>query len=256
MGTGIVAVLLHDLPYNARWLHWLSISVFILNVVLFGLFLAVSLARYIIWPGSWTAMIRHPEQSLFPGAIPISLGTIVSMICYVCVDVWGAPVQFLAMTLWVIEVVLSIMCACFMPFLLISRTDGIDLSGLTARHLFPAVSCVVASASGSVVASVVSNAQHALWTIIISYVLWGIGVPMAMLTLVIYFYRLVIHKLPPRELLVSVFIPIGKLRSFSRCSWVLILKTRSFGPRRLRNIELRQSDYCSFSTDSYSAQLY
>jgi tellurite resistance protein TehA-like permease len=212
MGTGIVAVLLHNLPYNARWLYWLSIVIFILNVVLLGLFLAVSLARYIIWPGSWTAMIHHPEQSLFLGAVPISLGTIVSMICYVCVDTWGAPVQYLAMTLWVIEVLLSIMCEFFVPFLLISRTDGIDLSGLTACYLFPAISCVVASASGSVVASAVSNAQHALWTIIISYVLWGVGVPMAMLILVIYFHRLVIHKLPPRELLVSVFIPIGKLR--------------------------------------------
>jgi tellurite resistance protein TehA-like permease len=173
MGTGIIAILLHDLAYNARWLYWLSIVVFVLNVVLFASFLAVSLARYIFWPGAWTAMVYHPEQILFLGAVPISLGTIVSMTCHVCVDAWGPPAQYVAITLWVIEVVLSIMCAFVMPFLLISTNDDIDLSKLTARHLFPAVSCVVASASGSNVASILTDAQHALWTVLTSYVLWG-----------------------------------------------------------------------------------
>lgn len=156
-------------------------------------------------------MIHNPDENLFLGAVPMSLGTIVSMICYICVDAWGTPTQYLAITLWLTEAILSIMCAFFMPFLLTSTNDGIDLSKLTARHLFPAVSCVVASASGSVVASIVTHAQRALWIVLISYVLWGIGVPMAMMFLVMYFHRLIIHKLPPRELMVSVFIPIGKL---------------------------------------------
>ena len=82
---------------------------------------------------------------------------------------------------------------------------------LTARHLFPALSCVVASASGSIVASVLRNAQHALWTVLVSYILWGIGVSMALAILVLYCHRLVIHKLPRPELIVSVFIPIGQL---------------------------------------------
>jgi tellurite resistance protein TehA-like permease len=211
MGTGITAILLHDLPYNAQWLYWLSIAVFALNVVLFTSFLFVSLARYLVWSGTWTDMIYNPEQSLFLGAVPMSLGTIVSMVCYVCVDAWGTPTQYLAITLWAIEVLLSVMCAFFTPFLLISVNDNIELSNLSARHLFPAVTCIVASASGSAVASITTNQQHALWAVLISYILWGIGMPMAMTILVLYFYRLIIHKLPSRELIVSVFIPIGKL---------------------------------------------
>jgi tellurite resistance protein TehA-like permease len=218
MGTGITAILLHDLPYSAQWLHWISIAVFILNVVLFVVFLVVSLARYLIWPGTWTAMLYSSEQNLFLGAIPMSLGTIVSMICYVCVDAWGTSGQYLAIILWVIEVALSIACAFITPSLLINSNENIHLSTLTARHLFPAVSCVVASASGSVVASIITNPQHGLWIVLTSYVLWGIGLPMAMMILVVYCHRLLIHKLPPRELIVSVFIPIGKLcASLSMC---------------------------------------
>jgi len=216
MGTGITAILLHELPYNAPWLYWLSIVVFVLNVVLFASFIAILLARCIFWPGAWSSLIHHSEQSLFLGAVPISLGTIIPMICYVCVDSWGSRAQDLAATLWVIQVILSVMCAFVMPFLLISTSECMDLSKVTARHLFPAVCCVVASATGSHVVSVLTDPQHALWTVLASYVLWGIGVPMAMMTTIVYFHRLMIHKLPPRELMMSAFIPIGKFRFHHR----------------------------------------
>jgi tellurite resistance protein TehA-like permease len=85
------------------------------------------------------------------------------------------------------------------------------LSTMTAAWLLPIVATIVAAASGGVVAEVLPNPQHALWTLIISYILWGTGVPLAMAVLVIYFQRLTIHKLPPREVIVSVFLPLGPL---------------------------------------------
>ena len=86
-----------------------------------------------------------------------------------------------------------------------------SLSTMTAAWLFPIVAPIVAAASGAVVASALPNPQHALYTIVTSYVLWGIGVPMAMVTLVIYFHRLAMYKLPPREVIVSVFLPLGPM---------------------------------------------
>jgi tellurite resistance protein TehA-like permease len=86
-----------------------------------------------------------------------------------------------------------------------------SLSTVTAVWLLPIVSTIVASASGGIVAAVLPNPQHALWTVIVSYVLWGTGVPLAMAMLVIYFQRLAIYKLPPREVIVSVFLPLGPL---------------------------------------------
>jgi tellurite resistance protein TehA-like permease len=86
-----------------------------------------------------------------------------------------------------------------------------QLSSMTAAWLLPIVSTIVAAASGGIVAAVLENKQHALWTIIISYILWGSGVPLAMVVLVMYFHRLTIHKLPPREVVVSVFLPLGPL---------------------------------------------
>lgn len=82
---------------------------------------------------------------------------------------------------------------------------------MTAAWLLPIVATIVAAASGGVVADALPNPQHALWTVITSYVLWGTGVPLALAVLVIYFHRLAIHSLPPQEVIVSVFLPLGPL---------------------------------------------
>src|SRR4051794_9705555 len=37
MGTGIVSLLLITIPYQARWLYWLSVVFFVLNTILFSL---------------------------------------------------------------------------------------------------------------------------------------------------------------------------------------------------------------------------
>ncbi len=86
-----------------------------------------------------------------------------------------------------------------------------ELSQMTAAWLLPIVAPIVAAASGGIVAEVLPNPQHALWTVMVSYILWGTGVPLAMAVLVIYFQRLTVHKLPPREGIVSVFLPLGPL---------------------------------------------
>lgn len=89
MGTGIVSILLHNLPYNGRWLYWISVVIFCLNVGLFVLFLFISIVRYTVYPEIWRVMIRHPAQSLFLGTFPMGLATIVNMIVFVCVPAWG-----------------------------------------------------------------------------------------------------------------------------------------------------------------------
>ncbi|THC89839.1 hypothetical protein EYZ11_010707 [Aspergillus tanneri] len=92
-----------------------------------------------------------------------------------------------------------------------ARGNEIQLSSMTAVWLLPIVTCIVAGSSGGIVAGVLSNPQHALWTIICSYMLWGIGLPLAMMVMVIYLQRLTLHKIPPKAVIVSVFLPLGPL---------------------------------------------
>lgn len=118
MGTGITSILLLNFPYNARWLQYISYVIFALNVFSFILFFLLSSLRYTLWPKIWVAMIRHPAQSLFLGCFPMGLGTIVSMICYVCVPSWSGDWWKLAWALWWIQSILSVAICLGTPFIM------------------------------------------------------------------------------------------------------------------------------------------
>lgn len=216
MGTGIVSILLERLPYNAQWLHYLAIIIFVLNIALFVTFTIISIIRYTVYRGIFVAMLNHPVQSLFLGTVPMGLATIVNMCAFVIVPKWGPWALTLTWTLWWIDAVVSIIICMFLPFAImyIHTTPVNKLQSMTAVWLLPIVSTIVASASGGILAEALYNAGHytyAFWTMVTSYVLWGTGVPLAMVILVMYFHRLTVHKLPPREVIVSVFLPLGPL---------------------------------------------
>ena len=77
MGTGVVSILLHELPFQFRGLGIIANIIFALNVVLFVLFLLATLARYLCFRNMLRLMLLHPAQSLFTGTFPMGLGTIV-----------------------------------------------------------------------------------------------------------------------------------------------------------------------------------
>lgn len=130
MGTGIASILLHNLPYNARWLYWISVAVFALNVVLFLLFFTISVLRYTLFRGVWVSMIHHPVQSLFLGTFPMGLATIVNMIVFVCVPAWGDKFATLAWALWWIDVVCAVGTNFYLPFIIMYKHQVSELSTL------------------------------------------------------------------------------------------------------------------------------
>ncbi|KAI6781309.1 uncharacterized protein J7T54_004082 [Emericellopsis cladophorae] len=212
MGTGITSILLHNLPYNARPVQYVSYGIFGLNVVLFLTFLGISLTRYIVYPKIWTAMIKHPAQSLFLGTFPMGLATIVNMIACVCVPAWGGQWWRVAWGLWWIDAAISVACCFALPFILMAY-QGQSVDNMTAAWLLPIVSTVVASSTGAIVADVMpaAHANLALTTVIVSYVLWATGVPLAMMVLTVYFLRLTTVSLPPNAVIPSTFLPLGPL---------------------------------------------
>lgn len=75
MGTGVVSILLHNLPYNAHWVWYISAVVFCLNIFLFITFSLITITRYVLYPEIWNVMIKHPSQSLFLGCIPMAFSS-------------------------------------------------------------------------------------------------------------------------------------------------------------------------------------
>jgi tellurite resistance protein TehA-like permease len=86
-----------------------------------------------------------------------------------------------------------------------------DLAEMTALYLIPIVAIVIAATSGGLVARALTNNKHQLWTLVISYIFWGIGTPLSWIILTMYFIRMTIHKPLEREVIVSLLLPIGPL---------------------------------------------
>ena len=92
-----------------------------------------------------------------------------------------------------------------------SQEHQSSLDKITAAQLLPIAATIVAAGTGSAVAQILPNLDHARDTIMISYAMWDMSVPLAMSVLVMYYQRLAVHKLPPREVIVSCFLPLGPL---------------------------------------------
>lgn len=133
---------------------------------------------------------------------------IINMTVFVCVPAWGNWAAYLAWGLWWFDLAISLLCCVSLPFMVI-HLGKTNLASLTAVLLLPIVPCVVAAASGGIVANVLPNPSHVQTTLIASYMSWGIGVFFSVLVLAMYQVRLSNHALPPREAIVSVLLPVG-----------------------------------------------
>ncbi|KAI0487040.1 voltage-dependent anion channel-domain-containing protein [Xylaria cf. heliscus] len=215
MGTGIVSILLFTFSniYTAAspMLFRLSIVFYIANVALFSLIFMMTILRYLLYPRLFVMMVSDPGQAMYLGTFPMGFATIISMTVNVMVPRFGEPWAEIAWVFWWIDVAVSMATALGVPWLLQVRHHGVtDLEKMTAGWLLPIVAPIVASATGAVVASVLTP-DRALITILTSYAILGTGLPAALSIIVIYFMRVATKKLPPTEHMVSTFLPLGPL---------------------------------------------
>lgn len=77
MGTGIASILLYNLPYNARWLQYIGIAIFLVNIILFVLISTATIIRHLRWKGIFGALGSHVLAGMYWGCMPMGLVTIV-----------------------------------------------------------------------------------------------------------------------------------------------------------------------------------
>ncbi|SNX87359.1 related to Malic acid transport protein [Melanopsichium pennsylvanicum] len=207
MGTGITSILLHQLPYQFRGLAIISNVIFGFNVLLFFLFLGISIARYVIWPQLFWIMLFHPTQSLFLGTFAMGQATLITMCAISAAPAWGPDFAIFTWVLWWINAVLSLAICIGLPFIQFTRHVQ-SLDKITAVWFLPVVTTIVCSATGGLVADILPVA-HAKLTLIVCWVLWGTGFGMAFLLMSLYYARQAIYKIPPAQLIVSTFLPLG-----------------------------------------------
>lgn len=113
MGTGILALMLPHLPLPGTAL--LGEGLWVLNMVLLVLFTALSVARIALFPKDSLATLHHPVQSMFLGAVPMGLATVINGLIAFGVPRWGEGAAVLARDLWAFDALLSVGSGCWCP---------------------------------------------------------------------------------------------------------------------------------------------
>ncbi|SPO31962.1 related to SSU1 - plasma membrane sulfite pump [Ustilago trichophora] len=214
MGTGVVATLLNLLPWPSihSGLRYPAVCFLLADIVIFILFLCAFFARYLMYPEVVPLTIKHPQKSMFLGTIPMGLITIISGIAQLGTTEFELGIGFAlaASGLWWGATALSLATVIGVPFSMMTYQKHY-FEGITAALLLPIVPPITAAATGSVLAEILMDRYptYAFTIMVVSYLVLGIGLPLALLILVLYFQRLLLFKSPPRDVIISVFLPLG-----------------------------------------------
>lgn len=209
MGTGVLALVVAHLPYAFPGQWRLGEGLWLLAVALFGLFGLMFLARLLGFRDSIEPMLRHPVQSMFLGAIPMSLAILINGLLLFGAPRWGSAVYGLAHGLWWLDAGLALLVAMGVPYLMFTRQSH-ALEKLTAVWLLPIVAPEVAAGSAGSLA-IHLPAEAAQPVLVVGFLLWGMSLSLAFSLITLVLLRLALHKLPDTDFAATSWLPLGPL---------------------------------------------
>ena len=210
MGTGVVALIVSAFPMLKAFTWQLGTGLWYFNILLFVLFSVLYGLRWAFYPHEAKQIFQHPSMSLFLGTIPMALATILNGFLKYGQPIYGDTAVQIAQTLWYADVVLALLVAWAVPFAMYRHQEH-ALQQMTAVWLLPIVACEVAASSGGLLLGHLPADTHAVAILLGSYLLWGVSVLPAFAILTILMLRLVLHKLPEKELAVSSWLALGPI---------------------------------------------
>jgi C4-dicarboxylate transporter/malic acid transport protein len=211
MGTGILALALNQFPIPIPGLHAVGTGLWVLNILLFVAISGLYLARWVMFPEGARRIVAHSVMSMFFGAIPMGLATIINGFLAFGIPLIGARAAVgSATSLWWIDMAMAVACGLAIPFLMFTRQDH-GIERMTAVWLLPIVAAEVTAASAGQLVPHLADPHAALRMLVLGYALWAYSVPLALSVLVILFLRMALHKLPHRDMAASGCLALGPI---------------------------------------------
>ncbi|KAJ7746399.1 voltage-dependent anion channel [Mycena metata] len=217
MGTGVVSSLISRFHFGqgSEALKILTLLTFFLNLFFFVAICAATVARYCMFPELWSAMLRHPTQSLFTGCSMMGAATLLNsgLAAHQSYSFAGPGFLYTLWAFWWLDSVGSAFTAVGMIYVMMTKHRH-SLGQMSALWLLPVVTLIVASSTGGLLSTALAAAgrtSDATLTMGVSFTMVLIGLSLALMIITVYLMRLVIHGPLNASLILSSFIILGPL---------------------------------------------
>lgn len=199
-GTGIIAVILHQLDYQFRGLRIISVIVWIYTIALLAIGVSVYLLRVLVYPRHVARALQESivETSCL-ASIPITFTTIIQMIVLVLVHQWGSAWGIVAFVLWWINTAMAVIAVMVIPYVFV-KVQPPGIKAVTPVVLLPLISALTSAAGGGVICHYGDFSDRLqVPVIIVSYLEVGVGLLLAMTLNDVFVTRLFDQSFPDLE---------------------------------------------------------
>ncbi len=210
MGTGVLALILPQLPGVGGALRPIAEALWWFDVGLFLLFSGLYAARWMLFGHEAKRIFGHSVVSMFIGTIPMGLATILNGALAFASPRFGRGVVPVVEALWWLDVAMAVACGVGIPYLMFTRQKH-RIDEMTAIWLLPVVAAEVAAVTGGLLAPTLEGGGARFVVLTTSYALWAYSVPVAFGILSLLILRMALHKLPPASVAASSWLALGPI---------------------------------------------
>ena len=208
-GTGIIATILHQLPYQFHGLAIISQCFWVLTIVMLCMMLLVYIARAAIYPSHVRQQLQRDfMETACLSSISIAFTTIIQMIPLNLIQ-WNQGWGTVAYVLWWINLPMAV-GGCIGIFYVFTSMEASGFDNVPAAIRLPVISVLTIAAGGGVICrygQLSANLQVPI--IITSYLCVGLGIFLALLCDAALMMRLLDHSWPAKQQIFTVMIACG-----------------------------------------------
>lgn len=211
-GTGILAVILHQLDYQFKGLAIISQCLWVLTIVFLICMLAIYAVRVAIFPSFVGRKLKVDiMETACLSSISIAFTTIIQMIALNLVSDWSPQWGLVAYGMWWANVVMAT-AACIGITYVFTKFETPGVANVSMAILLPPIAALTAAAGGGVICRYGKlDAALQVPVILVSYLLVGLGLPLSLVSDALFVVRVYDGSWPGNDQIYSLMILCGPL---------------------------------------------
>ena len=221
-GTGIIAIVLHQLDYQFQGLRIVADIFWLLTIASLLLMLAAYCTRILLYPKQVRAALQsNISEAACLSCIVIAFTTIIIMTALTSVRLWSSKWGTVVFVLWWINVALAVASSIGTPYAF-AHIEHPGTTKVTPTIFMPTVCGATTAVGGAIICRYGALTNHEqVPVIIVSYLLLGLVLPLTIAYDALFLARSFEGNLPNEQQVYQIFILCGPLSQGSYALQVL-----------------------------------